>query len=103
MKKYALIAIAAMTLAGVSGASAQTGDNPGGRGVTSTGGSSGITGKEPTGKQAPPAATTGSAMRPGTAGGTMGNNSNSMGGTNSPSGSANSRSDKASSAGGGEK
>lgn len=103
MKKTILIAVAALAIAGTSGAFAQGGDNPGGRGVTSTGGPTGMTGKETNGKQAPPAATTGSASPKAGGSAAGGNTGNSMSGTNSPSGSPNSPSNKASSAGGGEK
>jgi hypothetical protein len=80
MKNYLVIAAAAAALfAGPSVTFAQSGgDNPGGRGVTSTGGPNGVTGRNTDGTKAAPAVTTGSGA--GAAGGNaalQGNNANS--------------------------
>jgi hypothetical protein len=85
MKKFASIAVAAFLVAGISAANAQAGgDNPGGRGVTSTGGVNGVTGRNPDGTRAAPVATTRSGM---TTGMGMGNNAELQGNSgNSASG-----------------
>jgi hypothetical protein len=89
MKKIASIAVAAFLVAGVSAANAQAGgDNPGGRGVTSTGGANGVTGRNPDGTRAAPVATTRSGVTTGMGMGgndaeLQGNNGNSASGDNS--------------------
>jgi hypothetical protein len=102
MKKIASVAVAAFLVAGLSAANAQSGgDNPGGRGVTSTGGAAGVTGRNTDGTMAAPAPTTGMTGT-GTVGSaaSRGDNANSMHGMNSPS---NPNTGSASPAGGGEK
>jgi hypothetical protein len=89
MKKITTIAVAALFVAGISAANAQAGgDNPGGRGVTSTGGVNGVTGRNPDGTRAAPVATARSGMTTGMGmGGSnaelQGNNGNSASGDNS--------------------
>ena len=82
MKKFLMISSAVLLISGATGAFAQTsGDNPGGRGVTSTGGPKGVTGKNPDGTKARPVGTTGQVgMKKGAA---AGNSGNAMGGPNS--------------------
>jgi len=83
MKKIALAAATALLL--TSTAFAQSGgDNPGGRGVTSTGSQHGVTGMNPNGSKAAPT-TTGSSRRAPTGGNAAlsGNNANSGSGDNS--------------------
>ena len=82
MKKLLMISSAVLLISGATGAFAQTsGDNPGGRGVTSTGGPKGVTGKNTDGTKARPVGTTGqSRMKNGAA---AGNSANSIGGPNS--------------------
>jgi len=86
MKKFLMISTAALLISGATGAYAQTsGDNPGGRGVTSTGGPNGVTGTKPDGMKAAPApTTTGSGAKAGATGSAAGNSANSMSGSNSP-------------------
>jgi hypothetical protein len=83
MKKFLIVSSAVLLIGGTTGAFAQTsGDNPGGRGVTSTGGPKGVTGKNPDGTKARPVGTTGqSGMK--NSGSAAGNSGNSMGGPNS--------------------
>jgi hypothetical protein len=83
MKKFVFVTVAAVLLA-TSALAQSGGDNPGGRGVTSTGGPTGVTGKEPNGMKAPPATTgTGTGVQPMATGSAAGNNANSTGGPNS--------------------
>ncbi len=86
MKKIASVAVAAFLIAGLSAASAQSGDNPGGRGVTSTGGPAGVTGRNPDGTTAAPAPMIRRGMTTGMGGNNAelrGNNGNSASGDNS--------------------
>jgi len=83
MKTFAAAAATALVLS--TAAFAQTsGDNPGGRGVTSTGGPHGATGMNPDGSKAAPATTGSSRMAPtGGNAALSGNNANSGSGDNS--------------------
>jgi hypothetical protein len=84
MKKFAIATATALLL--TTAAFAQSGgDNPGGRGVTSTGGPQGVTGKNTDGTRAAPVGTTGQGGMRATGGNAAlsGNNGNSGSGDNS--------------------